>query len=716
MPNERLPVLAEKLGILPEFRDARGNVVRTTEAIQRGILAAMGVQAQDEAQVARSLEMLEREPWQQRIAPVHVVKSGPDAVTIELVLPADSGTVRWKLTLEGGGSEYGEVEFATLPMLGSYELEGRQLQRRRLSLRPDLPCGYHILRIEPGAARTVLVITPGHCWLPAAFKRGERLWGLSAQLYLVRSADNWGIGDFSDLRELVTLGASRGADVIGLNPLHALFGDDPEHASPYSPASRLLLNVLNIDVTAVPELQGCAKARQLLDSTDFRRRIRSCRTQSQLDYTAVAGLKMEALTLIHAACRDTSDPDRWRAFQSWRAARGATLEQSCRFLALREHFFRSGNRPDWRAWPAEFRDASSPEVEEFAQQHRDRVEFMCWLQWIAEDQLAQAAREARHRDMRIGLFRDLAVGADSSGAETWINPRTVITGAQVGAPPDIHNPAGQNWGLPPFDPRELRAEAYQSFIQLIRANMRCAGALRIDHVMALQQLYWVPQGCEPKDGAYVRYPLQDLVGILALESHRQQCLVIGEDLGTVPEGFRECMAEAKILSYRVLLFEQNAQTGRFIPPAHYPPLALAVTGSHDLPTLRGWWSGADIELKERLGLFPAVGEAGRQRATRQRDKAALLESLRHEGLLPAQDEVTFDAIVRAIHAFLGRSTSALVMAQLDDLTDEIEQVNVPATSDQRPNWRRRLSLPLHELADSPRLADIATILAAERSA
>jgi 4-alpha-glucanotransferase len=291
----------------------------------------------------------------------------------------------------------------------------------------------------------------------------------------------------------------------------------------------------------------------------------------------------------------------------------------------------------------------------------------------------------------------------------------VVSGAQVGAPPDIHIPAGQDWGLPPFHPRALRAEGYKSFIELVRANMRHAGGLRIDHVMGLQHLYWVPQGQQPSAGAYVRYPIEDLVGILALESHRHQCLVVGEDLGTVPAGFRERMAEANILSYRVLYFEQESQTGAFLPPRAYPAPAVAVIGSHDLPTLRGWWEGRDLDLKERLGLFPQSGEAARQRQARERDRLELLRALRREGLLPAgEDEPDIPTLARAAHAFLARTPSLLAMAQIDDLTDEADPVNVPATSDQHPNWRRRLSLTLEELAARPRFLDIAGIFRSER--
>ena len=290
----------------------------------------------------------------------------------------------------------------------------------------------------------------------------------------------------------------------------------------------------------------------------------------------------------------------------------------------------------------------------------------------------------------------------------------MVSAAQVGAPPDIYNPAGQNWGLPPFHPRALWEEGYRSFIELVRANMRHAGGLRIDHVMGLQHLYWVPQGEMPSAGAYVRYRMKDLIGILALESHRHGCLVVGEDLGTVPEGFRERMAEANILSYRVLFFERQPETGAFLPPSAYPPPALAIVGSHDLPTLRGWWEGRDLDLKGQLGLFPEPDEASRQRKMRERDRMQLLEALRREKLLSDNEEPDIATLARAAHVFLARTPSVLAMVQIDDLTDEADPVNVPATSDEHPNWRRRLSMTLEELAARPRFIDIAKIFRAER--
>lgn len=713
---DSLGVLAERMGILPEYRDARGRIVQTPRQTQCRLLAAMGLEVENESQAAAALEKLDGDGWREVLPPVRVIRASEEPVTVDVVVPAELRTLTWSLRLEEGGKQGAEVELSSLELLDETGAGGRRLQRRRLVLDPDLPWGYHHLSVAPGDGSMTLIVTPGQCWLPPELLDRRRLWGLAAQLYLVRSRENWGIGDFGDLSRLVTLAASKGVDVIGLNPLHAMFTDAPEHASPYSPASRLLLNVLNIDVTALPELHESPVARTLLESEDFQRRLAACRAGNRVDYGTVTSLKMAVLEVLFESCRAAADRGRWAAFEEFRRERGANLEATCLFLALREHFARSEPaRADWHNWPAEYQSIGSPEVSRFAREHAGRIVFLAWLQWVAGEQLAAAARLARDRDMRIGLYRDLAVGSDSAGAEGWVNPEITISGARIGAPPDIYNPAGQNWGLPPFDPHALRAQAYRGFIELLRANMRFSGGLRIDHAMGLQQLYWVPRGGTPLEGAYVRYPVEDLLGVLALESHRQRCIVVGEDLGTVPEGFREKLAAANVLSYRVLYFEQHGGTGEFAPPRDYPYLSLAVVSNHDLPTLRAWWAGEDIHLKERLGLYPDPEERARQNRARERDKHELLAALRREQLLPADTEPDWGALLRAVHAYLGRTGSALVMAQLDDLTGEIEPVNVPATSDEYPNWRRRLSQSLDELAGSVQLADLAAIFASERA-
>ena len=713
--SSALHELAERMGIEPRFRNAKGEIVETSCDTKRRLLAAMGMEATDDVQAGKALEDLDRAGWLRPLSVVQVSRADAGPPAVELVLPAGTGEITWRLTLEDGSERTGRIAFGELELIDVRSVDGTPLERRRLMLEADLPWGYHHLAIEPGDASMILVVTPGKCWLPPALAEGRRLWGIAAQLYLLRSGSDWGIGDFSDLRQLVELAADRGAEVIGLNPLHAMFPDDPEHASPYSPASRLLLNILNIDVNAVPELLDCPETRDLIASEAFGQGVQACRSKHLVDYAGVAATKLSVLEKLFDACRGSADPARWRAFEAFRRERGEVLERNCLFLALREHFAHEDpSRADWHAWPEEYRDPASPAVARFAKENRRRLDFIAWRQWVADEQLAAAAATAREHGMAVGLYRDLAVGADRAGAETWGDAAAVVSGAQVGAPPDVYNPAGQNWGLPPYHPRALWEEGYRSFIELVRANMRHAGGLRIDHAMGLQRLYWIPQGQNPSAGAYVRYPMEDLLGILALESHRQGCLVVGEDLGTVPEGFRERMAEANILSYRLLFFEREPETGAFLRPSAYPPLALAVVGSHDLPTLRGWWEGRDLDLKEQLGLFPEPGEASRQRQMRERDRMQLLEALCREKLLPDNEEPDIPTLARAAHDFLARTPSVLAMVQIDDLTDETDPVNVPATSDEHPNWRRRLSMTLEELAARPRFNDIAKIFRSER--
>jgi 4-alpha-glucanotransferase len=493
-----------------------------------------------------------------------------------------------------------------------------------------------------------------------------------------------------------------------------MFPDNPEHASPYSPSTRLLLNVLNIDVAAVPELAQSPRARRRMADAGFQRRLDTCRRSPEVCYTDVAALKLPVLREIFGEGWRSASPRRKAGFETFRHEGGEALHRACVFQVLRAHFAATAGDADWHRWPKPFQDAASPDVARFAEAHRDQVDFENWLQFIADEQLAAAAEAAA--GMAIGIYRDLAVGSDRAGAETWCNPTGTVALAQVGCPPDICNPRGQDWGLPPLHPRALHREAYRSFIALLRANMRHAGALRIDHVMALRHLYWVPQGRSPDQGGYVRYPMDELLGILALESHRHRCMVVGEDLGTVPEGFRERMEASNILSYRVMFFEKDAH--RFHPPRAYPRLALAVTGSHDLPTLRAWWEGGDIDLRERLQLFPTADGPREAREERARDREQLATALADQGLPPFSVAqlcaAPIEDIVAAIHAFLAHSNAGFAVAQLDDLTLESEPVNVPTTSDEHPNWRRRLSITLEELAAGPRITDLAKLFNARR--
>jgi 4-alpha-glucanotransferase len=674
--------LAQRYGISPTYRNARGKKVSARPETQIRLLSEMGV----------ALEQLQNAPPALAdvdgsfIPPVLVVVRSEDGIcTIDLNLPEDVEKLNWSVTLEGGGERRGVSHGTRSPS-----------QPLRLAI-PDLPFGYHRLEVPATGDAGVLVVTPGRCWIPPAFDNGPGLWGISVQLYLMRSAQNWGIGDFADLKNLASMLAARGCDVIGLNPLHQMMLDDPESASPYSPLTRLYLNVLYI---AVPEVVGAGlpALRDLVGSRDFQARLATCRAAPLVDYKLALALKLEALRVLYAEFPQAAAPDRSR-FAAFCDSHSISLRRMSIFQSLRNHFAaQPSSSADWRSWPQEYQSPTSDAVEKFAREHSDEIEFYTWLQWVADKQLTEAARVATDAGMSIGLYRDLAVGCAYAGAETWANPAAFISGVQVGAPPDIFNPAGQNWGLPPFNPQALRKEGYRSFVELVRANMRHAGAIRIDHVMGLQRLYCIPHGCNAAEGAYIEYPLDDLTGIIALESHRHRCFVVGEDLGTAPDGFHEKMSQAGILSYRVAFFEQDWDSGEFTLPAEYPRVALAVAGNHDLPTLIGWWQARDLDLKDKRGLFPP-GEAISQQKRRQLERTEFVKALNTEGLLDM--EATPDQFVEAVHNFIARSGAAFVILQLDDLVGEHDQVNLPGTFLEYPNWRRKYAVTLDELDRNP---------------
>jgi 4-alpha-glucanotransferase len=715
-----LDQLAAQMGIEPEFKDATGQVRHTDPKVSRALLNAMGLAVESARKAQATLRELERTEADRPLPPVMVVPESIAPFAIPLTLPRGTDAVRWSVKDEDGSSREGEkVSFSRLAPQRSQKASPA-VECRRLVIPAPAKIGYHLLRIEAHGldpAEMPLIVVPLRCYVPEGLADQAPIWGISLQLYLLRSKHNWGIGDFGDLKRFAELAANLGASVIGLNPLHAMFLDAPESASPYSPASRLFLNVLFIDIAAVSEFNSAERVRAMAQAPDFQRDLAHCRDAPLVDYQAVARLKLPILQALFDVFRSDADSGRSRAFDDFRRQQGEALERFCRFQALREHFAAQASRQaDWRNWPKEYQDPGSASVARFAQRHRDRIDFLAWMQWIADQQLAEAAAAARANGMTIGIYRDLAVGADSAGAETWARPNLVVSSAHVGAPPDILNPAGQDWGLPPFNPHALRNEAYSGFIDLVRANMRHAGGLRIDHVMGLQHLYWIPEGRAPSEGAYVSYSMDDLIGILALESRRHGCLVVGEDLGTVPEGFRERMEAAGILSYRVLFFEFDAD-GAFVQPQEYPPLALATPGSHDLATLRGWWEAHDIELKSRHGLYPSADEERGQHDQRAKERMALLHALEAAGLgLPDLDATGpfRPDLADAVHAFLARTRAGLAMVQLDDLTDERNQVNLPGTTDQHPNWRRKQSLGLEELSANPRVQALAHILSSAR--
>src|SRR5688572_6966513 len=511
----------------------------------------------------------------------------------------------------------------------------------------------------PARQPSKLEVEPGACYQPEVLQH-KRLWGFMVQLYGLRSERNWGIGDFTDLRNLADIAAELGAGVIGVNPLHATQG------SPYSPSSRHALNVLYIDVEAVPGFESSDK---------LRKRLPALRESELVDYEGVRRVKLEALEAI---------------FKKTKPKVQVTGSYPV-FEALREKF--GGG---WRSWSKQYQDPGSPAVKSFAKKNASRVAFHAWLQRVARRQLEEVQRHTQDLGMPLGLYVDLALGADRGGAEVWAEQDAFAVDASCGAPPDEFNPRGQDWGLPPYSPRALRAKAYQPFIDLLRANMPVGGALRMDHVMALSRLWWIPQGAKPERGGYVNYPFRELLAILAAESRRARCLVIGEDLGTVPAELRAALNEAGVLSYRPLLFEKDP-SGECCAPGAYPCEALVCVTTHDLPTWRGYWKAHDLKLREGLGL---TVDAAKELALRENEKQKLARVVERSA--------------RSAHAFIARTPAKLAMLQPEDVLEMLDQANLPGTVDQHPNWRRKLPLALQRWSAEPRVSGLAQIMA-ERS-
>ena len=709
--NSATAELARRLDVELEYINAAGARVVIAPEIIRAVLAAMGYPVKNDGEAEAFLGSLTEIERSRRLPPVLVVSHGHQPAQIQVNV--ETGYIhKWKLIREDcETAEQGSLDMRPSTDSGLKGKSSVPLGASWVTLTVELPCGYHQFEIDD--ERMSLIVVPEKCWL-GSIEKDQKIWGVAAQLYLLRSERNWGIGDFTDLYTLIDIAAEWGASVVGLNPLHALFIDDPEQASPYAPASRLYLNVLNIDVTSIPEFATCEDAKSLLRSKDFTSALDAVRTESLVNYGAVAELKLRMLGSIYSYFTKNASLERRYALEAFVQERGRSLKQFCIFQAIRLDLARKTRVPDdVHEWPQELREPDSPGADEFVRSHREDIEFLNWAQWIADTQLRDAASRAEAQGMILGLYRDLAVGSSAAGAETWSNPQLVAGQAHAGVPPDIVNPAGQDWGLPPFNPRTLRQSAYAPFIELVRANMRYCSALRIDHVVGLQHLYWIPVGHKPDQGAYVTYPFDDLVGILALESWRNHCLIVGEDLGTVPPGFSEKLNEHGILSYRVLYFEQDSKSAQFIPPDEYRPLTLATVGSHDLATLRGWWLGNDIAIREQHRLYPDPLEGDRQRKIRNYTKQQLLTALRLQNLDPGDGE-DFWRLSRSVHAFLASSGAAISMVQLEDLTSEVSQTNLPATSKEHPNWRRRLSKSLEDLREDPAIATVIDAIRRQR--
>ncbi len=732
--HDALLRLCARVGISTSFHDVFGERHEAPEENLRALLREFGI----EDATPQTLAALEADDWRRTLPPAAAITAGTPRWQLLLRLPQSLTRIGWTVTEEGGREHRGELALADGEVVQTGEVDGERMHAVRVEIALALPAGYHTFAVSPdpfglssskpfdklganGKENTTLLISaPAHCWRPASLQADGRVWGPALQLYSLRSERNWGIGDFGDLAQLIEQWAARGAGIVGLNPLHALFPHNPAHASPYSPSSRLWLNTIYLDVEAMADLRECESAQRHVRDAAFQQRLERLRAAEQVDYAGVWAAKHEVLQQLYAHFREAhlaTGSRRAHEFRAFQAEHGASLRLHASFEALQSQFHAADPSVwGWPVWPESCRDPHSAAVQRLQAEHLEQIEYAEYLQWQADRQLAALRRRCREHGMAVGLYLDVAVSVDRAGSDTWGHAELYAQGASVGAPPDAFNPAGQGWGLPPLRPDRLRDSRYGFFIETLRASMRHAGAVRIDHVMGLMRLYWIPEGRSPREGAYVHYPLEELLAIVALESERNHCMVIGEDLGTVADEMRAALARFEVLSYRLLYFER-AEGGAFKPPHEYPRESLVAVSTHDLATLEGWWTGRDLAVRRSLGLFPDEAVYEEQLAGRAQERVRLLLALQREGLLP--EGVAVDpsatpltqALVEAVHAYLAATPSRVMMVQLEDALRVADQPNLPGTTDEHPNWRQKLPLDLRAMAGDARVRALAARMA-----
>ncbi len=693
--------LASAAGIAGEWWDVGGKRTIVSPETKIALLTALGLEAGSEAQARESLERVLDETRRRRVPYSLVLRSGEPLTAPLRDAPRDCEI---RIECEDGRSleqrvEAGEGARRDLP-------DGRSAEERTIAL-PDLPIGRHRLIVD--AVACALTVAPAGCYMPQAGQR--KRFGITAQLYALRRSGDQGMGDFSTLALAGVMAGEAGAAYFGVSPMHMLFPHDRERASPYYPSDRRFLDPMLIDVldAGLPRDEALETALGALASP-----IAAAAATRLVDYPATWAVKRAALGALHAAfararAARPADPifAEHRAFVE---AGGEALKRFAAFQAIS-----AGEAgADWRSWPNPLRDGDAKAIEDAIARDRDAFDFALFCQWLADRQLARAAARARGGGLEIGFYRDLAIGAAPDGAEAWSHAGALAQGATVGAPPDPFSTGGQNWSLPAPNPLAGAREGWASLSALYAANMRHAGMLRIDHAMGLQRLFLIPEGGRPADGAYLAYPLDDLIGHIALESRRAECIVVGEDLGTVAEGFRPRLTRANILGMRVLWFERKG--AEVLPPAGYPPLSVACVATHDLATLAGWWVGADIAERLSLGLT-TLRAAGEAIAARLEEKRGLIAALLSEGLIassPGADAPLDDATAAAVHALIGGSASLLASAQFDDLVGQTVATNLPGTDRERPNWRLKLGPDVAEAFAGGRARAVIAALAKGR--
>lgn len=726
--------LAAVCDIIPEYWDAFGTRHVASLETKRAILGAMGMDISSPGSLAGEIGKVKGRPWNLFVEPVTVISVNEQPFALPVYIPVAEGeerrvTLSWSVADEAGRREEFVLPGEALTVAGQHWIDG--VRYIKVFIRDAAPraIGYYFLSVAcahpepvfPGESTvlqkpTRIIVAPDRCYLPPALEEGKT-WGLYANLYAVRSGRQWGIGDFADLKELLRAVAGAGGGFVGINPLHAIPNKRPYGTSPYSPISRLYKNFIYLDMDSIPDVAESEEAQVILRSEVFTRELQELKSAALIDYQKIAFIKRTILTYAFEQFYGQhylKNTERGRAFKQYVKDEDRPLEAYAVFQALWEHMNTRLRVYEWQDWPPEYHNPDSSAVRDFRNENGREVLFYQYIQWLIDLQHRETAALAASLGMTVGIYHDLAIGSIGGGSNGWSYQNLIAGPIDVGAPPDEFNASGQNWNFPPIIPERLRETGYEFFTDIIRKNITYNGALRIDHALGMFRLFWIPRGRPPLEGAYVAYPVEDLLRIIALESVRNRAVIVAEDLGTVGENVHKMLLRFRMLSYRLLYFERTYPDPSFVRPGAYPEIALCAVTTHDLPTLYGYWAGRDIEVKKELSLFTGDEQYRRYVQDRERDKGLLLQALAAEGLLPeglstdpaAVPHMT-DDLCRAIYRYLARTPCKLLAVSLDDFIGTLNQQNMPGTTGEYPNWMQRTPLTIEQIAADGHLASFA---------
>lgn len=726
--DELVNELSELCGVVPEYWDIFGKRHVASLDTKKAILRAMRINIDTVEDIAGEIHERKWKTWKSFIDPVHVI-SVSQPLRIPVYIPVRESKqpelkISWSVVSESGGKDEYRLAGDSITVSEQQWIDGIRYIKVYLADKVHRDIGYHVLSVECThperkeklKKKSKIIVCPDSCYIPASLQE-HRAWGLSVNLYSIRSRRNWGIGDFTDLNKIVKLiGESKGG-FVGINPLHASPNTKPFGISPYSPVSRLYKNFIYLDLEKIPEVKESNVIRKVISSRKFKKELEELKALDLIDYEKAGSVKEKIVRQAFGYFYKKhyiQDTRRAREFKKYVSEEGAALESFAVFMVLREHMIEKAGAYIWQEWPEEYQDISGKAVEAFKKSNAVEILYCQYVQWLIDGQLNEVSVTAKNKGMALGLYCDLAIGSIGGGSDAWNYRDVIADGPDVGAPPDDFSPDGQKWGFPPLIPDGLKETGYELFIQTIRKNMKYAGALRIDHALGMFRIFWIPEGMSPKDGAYVLYPSEDLLRIIALESMRNRTLVIAEDLGTIGENVRETLKSFSMLSYRLFYFERNYPDPSFLLPERYPDTALCAVTTHDLPTIYGYWSGADLEARRKLGKFPDDVSWIKQVNEREKDKRLILTVLKSRNIVPDDfpsepemvPEMTSELCL-AIYRYLALTPCKLLLVSLDDIIGVMNQQNMPGTVDVYPNWMQKTPLTLEEILKDKRVAGLA---------